>query len=163
MATLALANTMTDPCNGTSTSCNMPYTPVAGLYTYGSPRVGSRSFVNAITETAIDRTPLFRFVHDIPADGYDLVTAVPTSPPYSHLTTSNDETEFEVFLQDAPMGANGQPSGPAPPPEVSTLPTLPTGARPSSVKSLKLALQVHAIVNYVNVIGGSDNSLVRGQ
>jgi hypothetical protein len=112
LATLALAQTVTDPCGGLDTDCTRPYTPVSALYNYGSPRTGSTTFADNLADAVTDRTPLFRFVHCIPSDGYDIVTTVPPAPLYRHLTTDTDETMFEVFVED---GASQASVGVAPP------------------------------------------------
>ena len=130
LATVALAKTVTDPCDGLDPDCSQPYTPVSALYTFGSPRVGNTAFATALVGAVTDRTPLFRFVHDIPALGYDAVTTVPPLGLFRHLTEETDETEFEVFLQDTATAA--------------TISGVPSGAKPVALRSLADVKSVHA-------------------
>ena len=63
LATLALAQTFVEG--------DLP--PVAGVYTYGAPKVGDRLFAELVGDRAVaSRTPVYRFVH-----GNDIVPATP--------------------------------------------------------------------------------------
>lgn len=101
LATLALTRTATDQCESegkwSDDTCARRYVPVSGLVTFGSPRVGDRSFADTLARWMQDRTPIFRFVH-----GQDLVTDVPAAFGWSHPGFDGDEKTFKVLISDAP-------------------------------------------------------------
>lgn len=88
--------------------CESEYVPVAGLYTFGSPRTGDQDYATDLVKRFREtNTKVFRFVNE-----GDQVSMVPRYSPvaivsaYRHIGEDGDEKALAVFLD---MNGNIQP------------------------------------------------------
>jgi hypothetical protein len=108
IGTLAMHQLLFDECLNSTIArvdvlgrCERNYVPVAGLYTFGSPRVGNEKFISMLTDRAQEtNTKLFRFVNE-----GDQVSMLPRYlpvaivEPYRHLGDNGDERSLAILLE----------------------------------------------------------------
>ena len=135
LATLALSTTMTEECVAAKkdvddASCSAIYTPVTGVVTFGSPRVGDTEWAMWLGSQLDERTAFYRWVNE-----GDVVPKLPAIV-FRHVLSDDAEDFYRVQLNGnrAPtVGVHG-----AAPPESGSIGTM-----------LATQIEDHRMKNYI--------------